>query len=98
MLFIEQVFQLQELTCFEYRLGRFWEIMEMARGHVLLCSIKDHLQLILYILQTCNLDRDLFEVEAASVVGVEHFDENVSCVALLEVLVVVEVTIVGGKA
>ena len=56
------------------------------------------LQFIFYVLEVGNLGFGLFEVEALRVVGVELFDGGTLCVAILEVLVVVEVAVVGGDS
>ena len=68
----------------------------MVNDQSLLDNIRNPIQLILDILQACNLRLRLLQVQAISVIGVELLDRRALDIAFLEVLVVVQVAVVGG--
>ena len=70
--------------------------LNAPRARPLLHNIRNPLQLILDVLQRGDLGLRFFEIQAAGVVGVEFVDGGSFRVTVDEVLVVVQVTVVGG--
>ncbi len=64
----------------------------------LLRHIRQAFQLVLDIRQRCNLGLGLLQVQSAGIVGIELLDGGATHVALHEVLVVVEVAVIGRNA
>ena len=70
--------------------------LSAPRARPLLHNIRNPLQLILDVLQRGDLGLGFFEIQTASVVGVEFVDGGAFGVTILEILVVVQVAVVGG--